>query len=90
MVAHDQATDHLRARAEVNMPADSWQAIVSTTNRHLLKDQAVRADARAGVDHDAIRVRQRKAATELAIQGNVCAGHRAPNAARGTSLRRES
>jgi hypothetical protein len=47
-------------------------------NRDLLKDQAVRADMRIGMNHHAIRMRQQQAAANVRIQRNIRTRHHAP------------
>jgi hypothetical protein len=67
------------SRADIHMTADSGRAVpIPNTQRHLLEQQAIRADFSLRMDDDAIRVRQHQTATQSAIQRNVRAGDCAP------------
>jgi hypothetical protein len=66
------------SRPDVDMTADSGRATLTNTERHLLEQQAIRADFSLRMDDDAVRMRQQQATAQLAIQRNVGAGDYAP------------
>ena len=76
----DRSQD-LRAGADIDMVANLGQSIaVPGADCNLLEYQAIDSDLGVRMDHDAVGVRNQKAAANLAVEWNIGTGHRAPKA----------
>jgi hypothetical protein len=78
MVAYRDRAQNLGARTNVDMTTDFRRAVLTNTERYLLEQQAVRTDFSVRMDDDAVRMRQQQAASQLAIERNIGAGHDTP------------
>jgi hypothetical protein len=78
MVAYRDRPQDFGSRANVYMTTDAGHATVVGTDRHLLEQQAIRADFSVRMYDDAVRMRQQQTASQFAIERNIGAGHHAP------------
>ena len=78
MAADRDRPQDFGSRTDVYMTADFGRATLTHAKRHLLQQQAIRADFSFRMDDDAIRMRQHQTAAQFAIEGNVGAGNYAP------------
>ena len=76
----DRSQD-LGAGADIDMVANLGQSIaVPGADCNLLEYQAIDSDLGVRMNHDAIGVRNKKAAANLAVERNIGTGHRTPKA----------
>lgn len=81
VIPYDDRSEEFGSRSNVNMTADNrCPSRFHRAQGHLLKDQAVGADASIRMYHDPIRVGQSQPTPDLAGHRNVCAGNGAPEA----------
>jgi hypothetical protein len=78
MVANIDGADEAGPGAHVDVPAKARHSAVGIADRNLLKEQAVGANLRIGVDDDAVWMRDQKTSANLACQRNVGTAHRRP------------
>ena len=79
VIADHDIAEHSSARANIDATSYDWSARLSTgSQRHLLKDQAVWADAGSGVNHDSVWVRDQQAPTDFALEGDFGCGDDRP------------
>ena len=73
MPAYRHGAEYLCAGTDVHGASSVISALCSlpATDCYLLEKQTIWADLCIGMNHDAIWVRQQKAATEPAIQGDI-------------------
>jgi hypothetical protein len=74
VVSDRDRPDDLGARPDVDVSAKPDPL----GQGHLLENETVRPDPRVGVNDDPVRVKEQEAIPEMAVQGNVCPGHHAP------------
>ena len=79
--ANFDRSQNLGAGADIDMVANLGQSIaVPGADCNLLEYQAIDSDLGVRMDHDAIGMRNKKTAANLAVEGNIGTGHRAPKA----------
>ena len=80
MIADDNAAEKFRTRAEIDMPPERRHARfgATMTERDLLENQAIRADADSRMNHDAIGMRQDQPAAESAVERDIRPADEAP------------
>ena len=80
MVADLDPAEELRARADIDVTSERWQArlAAATANSHLLEDQAIRTNDSGIVNYNTIWMRENKPATELRVERDVSAGNDTP------------
>jgi hypothetical protein len=72
---------NLGAGADIDMVANLGQSFgVAGADCNLLEYQTIDSDLDVRMDHDAIGMRDKKAATNLAVERNIGTGHRTPKA----------
>ena len=71
MFADLNRTDDLYASADVDMPANCGNAFFGRPDRNLLEDQAVAANFRVGMNHDAVRMGNEEAAADRCVYRDV-------------------
>lgn len=78
--ADAHGTKDFCARANIDMPFKGGHTGAIRADRHLLEQQAIGADLRAGRDHDAVGMGQKKSTANVAVQRDVRAGDDRPEA----------
>jgi len=79
MVANFDRSQDLCASTDVDMVANPGKpAPIPGSDRNLLKNKAIYANDGVGMNHDAVRMRDKKAPADIAVEGNIGASDDTP------------
>jgi hypothetical protein len=79
VIAYNNSAKQFCTGANINVTANYRNQPVTTgTNRHLLENEAVRADPRIRVNDHTIRMRQKQSARYVAVEWYISTCHDAP------------